>query len=430
MTDQKVPSWLRSILVVSGLLVTAVISSVIAIATFFLLARVTNSILLMAVCAALVLTLSTAGNAWLLTRGLRASHPQRFVVWLTSGVFLLVSGLAALFVFRPLPYQQPQPRPATQFWQLSNGTSIAYIRVSGIGVPKETPVIFLQGGPGAPIFDSDITQYSQLAQDGFTVYLYDPVGTGFSSRLSDVRQYTMQRHVSDLEAIREQIGAEQVVLLGSSWGSTLAASYTAFYPNRVAKIIFSGPGALWDQDRFTFDYSRTAAVDVPREDRDSQPPEPRILVALWLLQINPNAAQNLVSDRELITHLDFLRGAPPGGGFCRGNAPDSASSVSEAPPINLYANIPAEASLQGENDPRPLLQGNATPVLILRGECDYVPWEAMYEYKQMFPNATLLIIPNTGHNLEKAELIMQATRAFLGNQALPLEPYMRQDPLQ
>jgi hypothetical protein len=68
--------------------------------------------------------------------------------------------------------------------------------------------------------DLDHAFYRQFAADGFRVYLYDQVGSGLSSRLR-VRDYTLERDVADLEAIRQQIGADRLILIGHSWGDHL-----------------------------------------------------------------------------------------------------------------------------------------------------------------------------------------------------------------
>ncbi|MFJ8440454.1 alpha/beta fold hydrolase [Kitasatospora griseola] len=51
--------------------------------------------------------------------------------------------------------------------------------------------------------------------------------------------------VDDLEAVRQRLGAERMVLIGASWGGTLAAEYLAAHPDRVAQVVFTSPGALW-----------------------------------------------------------------------------------------------------------------------------------------------------------------------------------------
>ena len=41
----------------------------------------------------------------------------------------------------------------------------------------------------------------------------------------------------------------------------------------------------------------------------------------------------------------------------------------------------------------------SNPVLILKAECDYLPWQDTYEYKDLFPNAKLKVVKNAGHSI-------------------------------
>src|SRR5690606_20908613 len=100
-------------------------------------------------------------------------------------------------------------------------------------------------GSGRPRHERGPGILGRLADEGYDVYLYDQVGAGHSARLADPRQYTIERHADDLEAFREYIGAERMILIGHSWGSSLAALYIARHPERVEKVVFSSPGPLW-----------------------------------------------------------------------------------------------------------------------------------------------------------------------------------------
>ena len=118
-------------------------------------------------------------------------------------------------------------------------------------------------------------------------------GSGQSAFLPP-RQYTVSRFVEDIEAIRQQIGAERLILIGHSWGSTLAASYIAKYPERVSKVVFYSPGAIWNWTNYVVDPSRAAQVpfvaNLPL----------RLLAGLSLAENrdNPAAGEKLVSQRE------------------------------------------------------------------------------------------------------------------------------------
>src|SRR5260370_17716343 len=99
------------------------------------------------------------------------------------------------------------------------------------------------GGPGEEdVADTSQTQFfGQLAREGYDVYFYDQIGSGLSARLADPGQYTLARQVADLEAIRARIGAQQVILMGASWGGTLVATYMATYPHNVAQAVLPAP---------------------------------------------------------------------------------------------------------------------------------------------------------------------------------------------
>jgi proline iminopeptidase len=80
----------------------------------------------------------------------------------------------------------------------------------------------------------------------------------------------------------------------------------------------------------------------------------------------------------------------------------------------------------------PLLKASNVPVLIIKGECDYVVWEVTYKYKTVFPNSTLLYFKGAGHMpyLEKPNLFIDAVGAFLLDRPLPLPSYTGTEPPQ
>jgi proline iminopeptidase len=193
---------------------------------------------------------ATAAGVALATRKLPAARRGR-----TRLVALAVGGLGgvAVFVVTVLvpvgdPRLPPAPVAGQRWWQLPTGSGIAYVHLPARGAPRPTPMVFLHGGPGIADMAGDTASFGQLTGDGFDVWVYDQVGTGRSSRLTDPRGYTVPRGVADLEAIRRQIGrqigAQRMVLLGHSYGAQVAAAYLAAHPDHVAKVVFSSPGAL------------------------------------------------------------------------------------------------------------------------------------------------------------------------------------------
>jgi proline iminopeptidase len=382
---------------------------------FYGMAGILNRLWMVITIAALILLLVSGITAWLLTSRL----------WLSlsvAGGWLLVTIFLVVYLFAPLKvaYQPPVPLPNMQFWDLTTGSRIAYTKITASGESRTTPIIYLHGGPGWVILNSDIAFYGQFAQDGFDVYLYDQVGSGRSARLADVRQYTTERHVADLEAIRQEINAEQLILIGQSWGNTLAADYMGAYPEHVARVIFSSPGALWDVGRFKANYSGVASV---ASSGPSLPPL-RVLLTALLAPRSPVLAQQIVSERDLESFFNTLPASTLiGQNYCQGD--EAKVPDIEIRGTNQFVNRLTFASQESYPDPRPALRQNQTPALILRGECEFLAWEVAYEYKETLPNATLLSISNAGHALYGAqpEMIAAVMRAFLLERQLPLPPY-------
>src|SRR5260370_31682487 len=124
------------------------------------------------------------------------------------------------------------------------------------------------------------------------------MGSGLSASLADPGEYPLARHVADLEAIREKSGAQQVILMGASWGGTLVATYMATYPEHVAKAIFTSPAPIneaeWsDEGPIT---SRLSAA--AQQQYHNTFYTPRFITWYLLGLINPKAAHTLMSDRE------------------------------------------------------------------------------------------------------------------------------------
>ncbi|MEU9175102.1 alpha/beta fold hydrolase, partial [Streptomyces sp. NPDC048420] len=192
-------------------------------------------------------------------------------------------------MFRPLDEAPPAPRSQpTGYWSLPTGSRLAYALQRAHGHPRPTPVIVLHGGPGTPGDGPDPVE-RLLTRQGYDVYSYDQLGSGRSGRLSDPTGYTVARQVADLEAVRARIGADRVVLLGASWGATLAAEYLAAHPDRVARMVLTSPGVLWApawKDRAEGDiWDRLTPAQQRR--MDELEASPRLLAWSLLMEAQP-----------------------------------------------------------------------------------------------------------------------------------------------
>lgn len=118
--------------------------------------------------------------------------------------------------------------------RIINGVRL-YYRVAGETPAERAPVLFLHGGPGYNSYSFARLMGQRLEKSRRMVYL-DQRGCGRSERPWDGR-YSLEVLVEDLEALRQELGVERWVLLGHSFGGTLALEYAARHPGRVAGLV-------------------------------------------------------------------------------------------------------------------------------------------------------------------------------------------------
>jgi len=110
------------------------------------------------------------------------------------------------------------------------------------GNPAGKPAVVLHGGPG-----SGCTPWHRRLFDpkAYRMVLFDqrnggrstPTASAFETNLAT---NTTVHLVADIERLRAHLGIERWMVLGGSWGSTLALAYAEAYPQRVTEIILFG----------------------------------------------------------------------------------------------------------------------------------------------------------------------------------------------
>jgi proline iminopeptidase len=382
--------------------------------------------------------LLTCGGTWIAAKMMARTRPGRMALSVSAATMLVLALVSWATIFQPLPStpaarQSPSAPAGVHYWNLSTGSHIAYLEVPAQGGARATPIILVGGGPG----EEDVANVSQtrffgqLAHLGYDVYFYDQIGSGLSARLADPGQYTLARQVADLEAIREKIGKQQVILMGESWGGTLVANYMATYPQHVAKAIFTSPAPInyFEWPDFGSVVSRLSAAQQQQANRMLY--TPRFLAWYLLGRINPQAAHRLISDQEADAFFNTFLQEVSAGTVC-----DPAHVPKEEPlgngfDDNIFTTNDAKTP-HGNVNPRTKLSADHTPTLILTGACNYIKWAATWQYKATLPDSTLLYFPHAGHEiyLDQPDLYLAALRAFLLGMPLPLHPWPTAQPPQ
>ncbi|MBT3220019.1 MAG: alpha/beta fold hydrolase [Proteobacteria bacterium] len=102
-------------------------------------------------------------------------------------------------------------------------------------------VVAIAGGPG--VSGDYLRVLERLATDKFSVVTYDQRATGKSSIPLAQDAFLIERYVHDLEVVRHWTEAEQIHVVGHSWGGVLAMAYAGTYPEHVASVVLVGSGA-------------------------------------------------------------------------------------------------------------------------------------------------------------------------------------------
>src|SRR5690606_20075857 len=106
------------------------------------------------------------------------------------------------------------------------------------GNPEGKPAIFLHGGPGGGCSSAHRRLFDP---ECYEILVFDQRGCGRSTPHASLENNTTWHLVEDIERLRAEIlEAEQMLVFGGSWGSTLGLAYAQSHPQRVSALILRG----------------------------------------------------------------------------------------------------------------------------------------------------------------------------------------------
>ena len=132
---------------------------------------------------------------------------------------------------------------------VGDGHNIYWERV---GTPGGRPAVFLHGGPGAGCSPDHRRLFDPARYD---LLLFDQRGCGRSTPHAELNANTTWHLVDDIERLREMAGADNWLVFGGSWGSTLGLAYAEKHPDRVRALILRGIFmATYDEARWYYQF--------------------------------------------------------------------------------------------------------------------------------------------------------------------------------
>lgn len=269
------------------------------------------------------------------------------------------------------------------------------------GNPTGKPAVVLHGGPG-----SGATPYWRqfFDLDRYRVVLFDQRGCGRSrphagDDVSALDHNTTADLVADMEALRTLLGIDEWLLLGASWGSTLALSYAVAHPDRVSAMVLWAVVTTRPHDvhwithvmgeLYPEEFDRLRAL-LPPDERDGNIP---LAVARLLRSEDP-----LICDRAARAWCDWEDRIATLSGPVRPDPryEDPRFRLGFARLVTHYF---AHHAFQADDAITGRLDRIAhLPMLLLRGRLDIAsPLRSAYEVAQRLPCATLEVVETDEH---------------------------------
>jgi proline iminopeptidase len=293
-------------------------------------------------------------------------------------------------------YPPIQPRESGLL-RVADGAELAW-EISG--APDGKSMVWLHGGPGGHAGE---TYRRRLDPARWNIVGFDQRGSGRSRPLAtevgfDLESLATQRHVEDIEALREHLGIERWLVAGGSWGSTLALAYAEAHPDRVSEIVLLSVTTsarrelAWISEGVGIIFPREwAELEVASGRRPGQPLLEALLERLTDPDPEVREAAALAWGRWEDTHVSLDPAATPAWALL-----EPETQVLKATHI---VNNWAHSAWLGESG---VLDGldriTHLPAVLIHGRLDVSgPLVTAWEVHQRWPGSRLVVVEGEGH---------------------------------
>lgn len=291
------------------------------------------------------------------------------------------------------------PPPPDREWRVPVAGGRLYVRVNGNLTSRRAPVIVIHGGPGAS--HAYLIAALQLA-DERAVILYDQLDSGLSDHPDDHRNWTVERFVSELEAIRAALDLPRVHVVGHSWGSVIALEHAARHPADTVSLTLGSPfisSRSWEASL------RTRLAKLPPAFRD----------AILRHDAGQPFDADLHRDAIALFNRTFVARHPePAYVTAYRRRIGAADNDALAESFFGPGDIAVGGALQSY-DGEPLLSRLAMPTLLMCGEYDEMTPAAVMRLSRRVASPYLMTIADAGHliPLDQPDLFVATLRAHL-----------------
>lgn len=297
-------------------------------------------------------------------------------------------------------HASPPPLPDDGFVNAPGGRIAFRVIGKGGGVP----MLIIHGGPGSSSCRYPATLTGVAASR--PVVMYDQLGSGHSDRMTNLeRDAVLPRFVSEVAAIRAELGLEELHLVGHSWGAAVALEYLLTGgATGILSVTFVGPlisTSRWIQDA-------NALVGM-------LPPETR--AAVQAATASGNFATPEFEAANKVFMAQFLSRRLP---ELRNSTDCAASPLAFNSELYEYMWGPSEFVSTGtlrDYDRIGRLREIGIPTMFLVGAYDEARPETMREFQALVPGSIVKVIPDAAHlvNVDQTDAFNDAIAGFLAS---------------
>jgi proline iminopeptidase len=257
-------------------------------------------------------------------------------------------------------------------------------------------LLLLHGGPGS---DHSAVKAPLLPlADRYQLVWIDHRGNGRSAQ-SDPSHWTLDQWADDVKAFCDMLGIEKPIVLGQSFGGTVAQAYGAKYPDHAGKLIISSIGARWDFELSMRRFAERGGAEAERVAR-----------AFWGRMDH----DDFVAYREVCLPLYAARVDPQNGRAMSLNKEDVLRHF--LGPDGFFQKMDLRASLAAITCPTLVLAGREDPV---------IPWELSKELSDALVSSStsaaerFVCMDGCGHGVwrDQPEPALALLRAFIDGAA-------------
>ncbi len=283
-----------------------------------------------------------------------------------------------------------------------------YVEESGNA--EGIPVLFVHGGPGGGTSSAHRCFFNP---EKYRIILFDQRGCGRSIPHADLAHNTTEHLIADMETIRTQLGVDEWLLFGGSWGSTLSLLYAQQHPSRVCGLILRGIFLCRQQDIRWFyqqgasaifpDYWQAFTQPIPVAERDD------LVHAYHKRLTSANELERMSAAKAWSTWEGRCSTLVPNNHLVNHYAdPHTALSIARIE-AHYFVNHGFIHENQILDNAHKITHINTT---IIHGRYDMVcPIEQAYTLHKALPEAELHIVREAGHSAFEAAITDNLIRA-------------------